>query len=93
MKNDHLAFPESANIVKQPTDVPERKISSKSDLDTANLPKYDSDLINSLLDPISVLNFTGSGWWNRPNHEQTIHPTENLISMNLLQKSCLIAWA
>ena len=55
MKNDHLAFPESANIVKQPTDVPERKISSKSDLDTANSPKYDSDLINSLPDPISVL--------------------------------------
>ena len=60
MKNDHLAFSESENIVKQPilalTDVPDRKISSKSDLfDTANLPKHDSDLINSLPDPISVL--------------------------------------
>ena len=60
MKNDHLAFPESANIVKQPiifasTDVPDGKISSKSDLDTANLPKYDSGFINSLPDPISVL--------------------------------------
>ena len=84
MKNDPLAFSESANIVKQPTDVPERKISSKSDLGTANLPKYDSDLIDTLPDPISVLSFTGSGWWNRPNHEQTIHSTENLISMNLL---------
>ena len=59
MKNDTLAFPESANIVKQPifasTHVPDRKISSKSDLDTAYLPKYDSDLINSLPDPIAVL--------------------------------------
>ena len=59
MKNDHLAFSENENIVKQlifaSTDVPDRKISSKSDLDTANLPKYDSDLINSLPDPISVL--------------------------------------
>ena len=57
VKNDHLS--ESAIIVKQPnfatTDVPDRKISSKSDLDTANLPKHDSDLINSLPDPISVL--------------------------------------
>ena len=59
MKNDPLAFPESVNIVKQPifasTDVPDRKISSKSDLDTVNLPKHDSDLINSLPDQISVL--------------------------------------
>ena len=59
VKNDHLAFSENENIVKQhifaSTDVPDRKISSKSDLDTANLPKYDSDLINSLPDPISVL--------------------------------------
>ena len=57
MKNDHLS--ESAIIVKQPnfatTDVPDRKISSKSDLDTANLHKYDLDLINCLPDPISVL--------------------------------------
>ena len=54
VKNDHCE-----NIVKQPifasTDVSDRNISSKSDLDTANLPKYDSDLINSLPDPISVL--------------------------------------
>ena len=59
VKNDHLAFSENENIVKQHilalNDVPDRKISSKSDLDTANLPKYDSDLINSLPDPISVL--------------------------------------
>ena len=60
MKNDPLAFPESANIVKQPiifasTDVPDRTISSKSDLDTVNLPKHDSDLINSLPDQISDL--------------------------------------
>ena len=57
VKNDHLS--ESAIIVKQPnfatTDVPDRKISSKSDLDTANLHKYDLDLINCLPDPISVL--------------------------------------
>ena len=33
----------------------DRKISSESDLYTANLPKYDSHLINSLPDPISVL--------------------------------------
>ena len=59
MKNDHLAFSENENIVKQPnlalTDVADRKISSKSDLDTTNLPKYDSDLINSLPDQISDL--------------------------------------
>ena len=27
------------------------------------------------------------------HHAQTIHPTENFISMNLLQMSCVIAWA
>ena len=27
------------------------------------------------------------------HHAQTIHPTENFISMNLLQMSCVITWA
>ena len=27
------------------------------------------------------------------HHSQTIHPTENFISMNLLQMSCVITWA
>ena len=30
---------------------------------------------------------------NRRNHGQTIHPTENFISMNLLQMSCVKTWA
>ena len=43
---------------------------------------------------INLINsFTGSWRSNRHNRRQTIHPTENFISMNLLQKSCLIAWA
>ena len=31
--------------------------------------------------------------WNREVDGQTIHLTENLISMNLLQMSCMITWA
>ena len=30
--------------------------------------------------------------WNSQHHGQTIHPTENLVSMNLLQISCVITW-
>ena len=39
------------------------------------------------------ISFSGSWWWNRHNHGQTIHPTKNSISMNLLQMSCVITWA
>ena len=31
--------------------------------------------------------------WNGEVDSQTIHLTENLTSMNLLQMSCLITWA
>ena len=37
-----------------------------------------------------INSFTGSWWSNRRNHGQTIHPGENLNSMNLLQMSCVI---
>jgi hypothetical protein len=33
------------------------------------------------------------GWWNRRFGCETIHPTENFISMNLLQMSCVITYA
>ena len=31
--------------------------------------------------------------WNRQFGCEIIHPTENSISMNLLQMSCVITWA
>ena len=32
------------------------------------------------------------GCWNSQHHIQTIHPTENFISINLLQLFCVITW-
>ena len=33
------------------------------------------------------------GSCNKHNHSQTMHPTENFISINFLQMSCMITWA
>ena len=64
------------------------RLSRKSNLNpqvgVTYVPTYKKIFINS---------FTGSWWCNRRNHGKNIHPTENFISMNLLQMSCVITWA
>ena len=52
--------------------------------------------VMTLWQPCDLINtFTGSWWCNRHNNGKTIYSTENFISMNLLQMSCLItrAWS
>ena len=37
--------------------------------------------------------FTGGPSWNKQQHDQTIHSTEKLISMNLFKILCVVTWA
>ena len=43
---------------------------------------------------VNIINiFTGCQSWNSQHHGQTIHPTEKLISMNLVKILCVVTWA
>jgi hypothetical protein len=42
---------------------------------------------------VLCMNMSGSLCWNRQHDGQTIHPTKNLISMNLFKIICVVTWA